>query len=219
VALGAAFDDLDPQLRTYFGPIPAGFVGIGTGRYSEAGLRVRWLRPLFALAGLRGIAFAERAADVPFTVWNVPTPRGTLNATRTFQFATVTRNMTDAMGIVGGRLVDRIGSRGEIEVEFVAHVRNGCLHLESRRLALRLLGIRVPMPRIARVALREQPARSNDGTQHVQVEVIAPPLGQIYGYTGSFTYTLKPSILPDTTHERTERATAKPTPGVPCTDR
>ena len=114
--LGAAFADLDPQLRIYFGPIPAGSVGIGVGRFSEAGLRVRVLRPLFALLSVCGIAFAEYGVDVPFTVRNMVSPDGTLHATRTFHFPTVDRSMTDTMHFGNGRLTDRIGKRGEIEI-------------------------------------------------------------------------------------------------------
>jgi len=195
--LGDAFADLDPQLRTYFGPIPDGFVGVGVGRYAEAGLRVRALRPLFALLGLRRIAFAEHGVDVPFTVQNTRGPERSLNATRAFQFATGTREMTDSMRVIDGRLVDRIGIHGEIEIELAAHVRDGRLHLESRRLALRKLGVRWPLPPIVKVRLREE-AESREGRlQHVDVQITAPILGQIYGYHGSFTYTLQPMPTSD----------------------
>jgi len=197
--LGVAFDDLDGQLRTYFGPIPAGFVGVGVGRYAEVGLRVRALRPLFALLGRCRIAFAEHAVDVPFTVQNVPGSQGTLNATRTFEFATATREMSDSMRAVNGKLVDRIGAHGEIEIELEAHVRNGTLHLESRGLALRILGIRLPLPPIVKVNLREEADSGGSRIQHVELKITMPGLGQIYGYHGTFTYTLAPIATSDLT--------------------
>ncbi len=190
--LGAAFEDLDPQLRRYFGPIPAGFVGVGVGRFSEAGLRVRILRPVFTLLSVRGIAFAEYGVDVPFTVRNISRPHGTLHAIRTFHFPTVDRAMTDTMRLGNGRLVDRIGRRGEIEIEFVADVSGGKLLVESRRLALRIPGLRRPLPQLVKVRLEEEAGSRQDHAQHVRVSVTAPVLGQIYGYHGDLTYTVEP---------------------------
>lgn len=195
--LGSAFDDLDEQLRTYFGPIPAGFVGIGVGRFAEAGLRLRALRPLFAILGLRRIAFAEHEVDVPFAVRNVPGPQGTLNATRTFHFAAATRQMTDAMSVVDGKLVDRIGTGGHIEIELSAKTCDGRLHLESSRLSLRVLGRRWPLPQIVRVRLREEIDARDGRVQRVALRITTPGLGLIYGYHGDFTYTLEPVASSD----------------------
>lgn len=188
--LGDEFAALDPRLRTYFGPIPEGFVGVGSGVYRSAGLRVRVLRPLFALLSRWGIAFAEFGEDVPFTVRNFGQPDGSLSAVRTFEFARVTRTMSDSMQCVDGRLVDRVGVRGELEVELSVHVVAGRLRMQSGRLALRLFGRRVPLPPTVRVTLTEE-ARA-DGTQHVDVRMHAPLLGDIYGYSGAFTYHLAP---------------------------
>ena len=187
--LGDDFGALDPQLQTYFGPIPEGFLGVGSGRYRVAGLRVRALRPLFAVLAWRGIAFAEYGTDVPFTVRNVSHPDGTLSAVRTFDFANRTRAMRDAMRVDGGRLVDRIGTRGEIEVELAMRVSDGRLRMESGRLAVRLLGLRVPLPPVLRVQLTEQALPA--GAQRVDLRMFAPVIGEIYGYSGDFTYEVR----------------------------
>lgn len=110
--LGPTFARLDPQLRVYFGRIPQGFEGVGEGVYEEAGLRLRLLRPLFSLLGRWHVAFAEHGDCVPFTIRNTPAPDGSLHAVRTFRFPAATREMTDTMRVVDGRLRDRVGSRG-----------------------------------------------------------------------------------------------------------
>lgn len=188
--LGADFAELHPGLRSYFGAIPEGLEGVGSGRYREAGLRLRVLRPLFAVLGRRQIAFAERGTDVPFTVSNVMAADGVLRATRRFRFATATRQMTDAMRVVDGRLVDRIGRSGEVEVDLAIRVEGGGLRMESRRLALRIRGLRIPIPRVIGLTLRE--TVDDDGVQHIEVRVRAPLVGEVYGYVGAFRYALRP---------------------------
>ena len=88
---GEHFAALDPQLRSYFGPIPPGFEGLGSGRFRQAGLRRRLLRPVFAILGRRGIAFADLGSDVPFTIRNVETPQGARQSIRRFEFPRGTR--------------------------------------------------------------------------------------------------------------------------------
>ena len=100
-----------------------------------------------------------------------PVRRGRSNATRTFEFPTATREMSDSMRAVNGKLVDRIGAQGEIEIELEVHVRDGALHLESRGLALRILGIRLPLPPIVKVNLREAGDSGRSRIQHVQLEI------------------------------------------------
>jgi hypothetical protein len=190
--LGKEFRHLDPQLRTYFGRIPDGFEGVGAGRYEEAGLRLRVLRPLFSLLGRWRIAFAEHGADVPFRIRNTRSPDGVLHAERTFSFPAAERVMTDAMHVVDGRLVDRIGTGGRVEVVWEASVSQRGLTLRSRALALRVAGTRLPLPPIMKVVLHERSTLGQEGVQTVDVRVAVPLLGEVYGYRGSFTYALRP---------------------------
>jgi hypothetical protein len=184
--LGDDFARLHPQLQRYFGGMPAGEVGVGTGRYDHAGLRVRALRPLFALLGRRGIAFPEHGVGVPFTVRNTQDGDGALHAARTFEFPGAVRTMRDVMRVVDGRLVDRLGAMGELEVELALAVSDGDLRMDSRRLGLRWGRLRVPLPRIVRVSLEERAIEN--GEQRVRVRVVTPLIGEVYGYAGTFRY-------------------------------
>lgn len=196
-ALGDRFGSLDPQLRVYFGPIPAGHVGIGEGVFHEAGLRLRALRPLFALLGRWHVAFPEHGTDVPFTVRNEPTADGALASRRVFRFGSATREMRDWIRVVGDRLVDRVGTGGRIDVELELLVSEGSITLTSRRIALRIGGIRVPLPPVVRLVVRERALDSEPHTQQVGVRMTAPLLGEIYGYSGSFTYALQRATVTD----------------------
>lgn len=188
-ALGEGFAALDPRLRPYFGRIPPGFEGVGSGIYREAGLRARALKPLFALLGTRRIAFADHGTAVPFTIRNVADSQGALRAVRTFHFPKADRTMVDSMQVADDRLVDRIGVNGEIEVELAITVTDGQVRMRSTRLALRCLGLRLRLPRIVSVTIREE-ARA-DGTQYVDVRMRMPFLGDVYGYSGTFRYDLR----------------------------
>lgn len=186
--LGDAFAQLDPQLRTYFGSIPPGFEGVGVGCFREAGLRMRMLHPLFALLGILGIAFPERGAEVPFTIRNVAAAGLSRRAIRTFHFPTRVRVMTDSIDVVGGRLIDRLGTGGHVEVTLDAGVVEGGMRMTSRRLAVRVFGIRLRLPHLVRVDLNEAAVGDEDRSQYVEVSVRALGLGEIYGYSGTFTY-------------------------------
>lgn len=187
-ALGDAFASLPSQLRAYFGPIPPGYEGVGAGVFEEAGLRFRILRPAFALAARLGIAFPERGVDVAFDVCNAPAIDGSRRGIRRFRFGAATRVMIDRMDVIGGRLVDRLGRGGLLEVELDAHVRENSVRLSSRRLALRVRNRRVPLPRVMRVEVVEEVVDGPPGGQAVTVRVSAPVLGEIYGYRGVFSY-------------------------------
>ena len=69
----------------------------------------------------------------------------------------------------------------------------GKLLIESRRLVLRMRGLRVPLPPLVRVTLQEEAGCRQDHPQHVRVSITAPVLGEIYGYHGTFTYAVQPA--------------------------
>jgi hypothetical protein len=189
--LGDDFAALAPPLQTYFGAIPLGHVGVGAGRFDEVGLRVRALAPAFAALVRLGVAFPERQTDVPFDVRNEVGVDGARHAVRRFHFQGVTRTMTDRMDVVSGRLVDRLG--GLLEVELALCVAERDLRMISRRLALRVGGVRVPLPHLARVELVEGVDAGVAGVQRVAVSVRMPVLGEVYGYRGSFRYAIEPA--------------------------
>lgn len=186
--LGEDFARLDGRLRRYFGPIPAGGAGRGKGEYDVAGLSVRALRPVFAWLAWRRILFPELDRHVPFSVTNTPDASGSLRAVRTFALPGRTRMMEDTMSAVDGRLVDRLGRRRGLEVDLHPEVIDGGLRMTSGRCALRVLGIRVPLPRFARVTIDERVDPSDPTRQRVDVRLRLVGFGEVFRYTGSFEY-------------------------------
>ena len=186
--LGEEFDRLDPRLQEYFRAIPDASIGVGTGIYEVAGSRLRLLRPVLALTARRNVLFPEFGRGVPFTVTNAPGVDGTLSAVRTFDFPGRTRIMEDTMSVVDGGLVDRLGKRRGLEVGIRLAVVDGGMRMTSTRLALRVAGRRVPLPRVATIHLDERIDVADPMRQRVDVRIVAPILGEIFRYTGTFTY-------------------------------
>jgi hypothetical protein len=195
-ALGGEFAKLDPRLQRYFGPIPAGCVGSGSGVYEIAGSRLRWLRPVLALIASRHVLFPEFGRDVPFTVINTPGSDGGLSAVRTFEFPERTRIMEDTMTAGNGRIVDRLGKRRGLEVAIRVAVVAGALHMTSTGIALRAGRARIPLPRLATMHLVERTDPADPSRQRVDVRIAAPLVGEVFRYTGSFEYTIR-AAAPD----------------------
>ncbi|MFC5502859.1 DUF4166 domain-containing protein [Lysinimonas soli] len=191
--LGPRFAELDPSLAAYFSLPPAGHRGHGSGVYAVAGSRLRWARPLWAFLAWRQVLFPELGRGVPFTVVNTPTADGRLTAVRSFAFPGHERVMADAMSVVDGRLHDRLGRRGGLEVELLLDVVDGGLHMTSLRQWLHLGAVRVRIPSVVHVLLAETalaPGASAvpDARQRVDVRMTAPLLGEVFRYTGDFVY-------------------------------
>jgi hypothetical protein len=192
-ALGAAFDGLSPVMRRYFGSIPLGSAGVGEGRYDVVGPRYPQLsRPFLLIAARFGILFPESGTDVPFVVENRPLPDGRLAGSRYFGFASRTRVMRDVMRADGDVIVERLGADGALELALRPHVVDGGMRLTSTRLAVRAAGRRIPLPRVARVTVDERDDSSVPGGQRVDVRVRMPVLGEVFRYSGAFTYRIAP---------------------------
>jgi hypothetical protein len=168
-------DGLDPRLRSYFGEIPAGSIGVGRGVFDVVGTPKRWLWPVLWVLGRQGVVFPAWARDVPFTVTNRP-DAGSLSGHRTFHFAGGDRTMVDR---IDPQLVDTLGTRGQYHAPLVGEVVDGALRLRSTSLWLGKL--RLP----GRVEVTE---RWNDGLQHVAVTITVPVVGRVYEYSGHFAY-------------------------------
>lgn len=185
--LGDRIEGLSPRIRPYCAAIPAGRQGVGRGVYRTAGLRVRALAPVFAWLAWRRIVFPEFGRDVPFTVVNRD-DAGARRAQRTFDLPGVTRVMTDRMAVVDGRLHDRLGRRGGLEVRLAVEVVDGGLRMTSTRLWLRLGPLRLPLPPVAAVTLDERTDPDDAALQRIILRLTVPLLGDVFGYDGRFAY-------------------------------
>jgi hypothetical protein len=200
---GSALDDLHPVLRTYFGAIPAGLRGYGSGIFEVVGTPRRWLRPALALLARQGILFPVWEQNVPFTIVNAPLVdrdgRTAVVAVRRFHFLGGARAMVDAItaenpGADG--LVDHLGLDRRFRVRLSTRVVRGELHLVSTSLELRIGRQHYALPsaispRVTLVERFDDAARGGEGAQRVSVTVDAPVLGRLYEYTGTFTYELR----------------------------
>ncbi|WP_413353545.1 DUF4166 domain-containing protein [Microbacterium sp. 1P06AB] len=191
-ALCDAFADLPPVLARYFGPIPPGHVGVGEGVYDIVGSRfgaIGW--PLLRWAARHETLFPESGRRVPFVVENRPSRDG-LAGSRWFGFPRVVRVMRDSMHADGGEIVERLGRRGGLEVRLRPSVQDGGMVLRSRALAWWVRDVRVPVPPLAHVEVRENADPGDSGRQRVDVRLRMPLLGEVFRYTGSFAYRILP---------------------------
>lgn len=190
-AVGPGIRSLRPVLRRYFGPVPEGHVGVGEGVYEIVGSRYpRTAGALLRWSARHDVLFAESGRDIPFVVENRAAADGTLRGMRWFGFPRATRVMRDTMHVDGGEIVQRLGRRGGLEVRLGARASAEGMLLRSRRLAWRIRGLRVPLPRIAGVEVRE--TEDGNGRQRVDVRLRMPLLGEVFRYSGTFVYRIVP---------------------------
>jgi hypothetical protein len=180
--LGPDIELLAPELRNYF---TGKTVGTGHGVFTEAGLRLRFLWPVLAFMAWQRILFPEYGRDVSFTVVNTPTANGSLDAVRTFHFPGMDRPLEDTMRVVDGRLHDFMGRNRGFEVRMALTIAGGSVHMRSDGQWLRFLRARIPVPQLATVCVTDSWA---DGSQHVDVRLRSPILGEWFRYAGRFTY-------------------------------
>ncbi len=187
LALRGRLRSLDPALADYFGTIPAGRVGRGSGTFEVVGTPRRWLWPVFGMLGRAAIAFPVWERDVPFEVVNVPGDDA-VRATLAFAFRDGEKVMRHEIRMTSSGLVDALGTRGRLEAALVPEVVDGRLELHSTGVRLRVGAIRIPIPLAPRIRLVE---RRDGERQRVEFAMSAPLLGRIYAYAGSFRYRIE----------------------------
>jgi hypothetical protein len=187
LALGSRLAELDPALASYFSAIPSGSVGRGRGVFDTVGTPRRLLWPVLAVLGRAGIAFPVWARDVPFEVRNEPRD-GAVRAILTFDFPDERRVMRHEIRMTPRGLVDALGTRGRLEARLRAAPVDGRLELVSTGTALRVGRRRIPIPFAPRVHLVE---RRDGDRQRVELTLVAPLIGRIYEYAGSFDYRIE----------------------------
>ncbi|WP_440710321.1 DUF4166 domain-containing protein [Herbiconiux sp. YIM B11900] len=205
----SSLDDLHPALRAYFGGLPAGHRGYGSGVFEVVGTPRRWLWPALHLLSRQGMLFPVWEKNVPFTVVNAPLTDRDGNtavvAVRRFHFLGGARTMVDAItaeraGHDG--LVDHLGFTRRFRVRLASRVLRGEFHLRSTAFEIRIgrSHLRVPGILAPRVSLVERfddharlpgAAEGASGAQRVSVVVEAPLLGRLYEYTGAFRYEVR----------------------------
>lgn len=188
-ALGGRIDELHPKTAAYFRTIPAGRVGVGSGVFTTAGSRHRWLGPMFRIAERLGVAFAGWERDVPFRIEN-RTVAGHAVAVRFFELPGRTWVMPDIVGLgPGGVLRNEIGPRRTVVTTFDIDVRDEAVVLTIRRVGLRLGPLRLTAPAVLRprISLVERWDAERE-RHHVAMTIDAPLIGRVYEYTGFFEY-------------------------------
>ncbi len=180
---------LHPNIRAYVRAVAPGWVGRGEGVFTDAGCRSPIMRPVLGILARWGIAFPERGRHVPFSIENRGDARGGVLARRTLLFSAQQRVMVDRVYEHRGRVVDALGSGGWLEAALRVSERDGALVARSGPVRVRLAGRWWRIPRAVRPTV-ELVERWDDKahSQHVDVRVSMPALGEIYGYRGWFTY-------------------------------
>ncbi|MFB4353630.1 DUF4166 domain-containing protein [Microbacterium sp. LS_15] len=191
-ALGARISELHPKTAWYFRTIPPGHVGVGTGVFTTAGSRYRWLRPMFRIAEALGVAFAGWERDVPFRIEN-RTVDGRALAIRWFELPGRAWVMPDAVELTaGGVLRNEIGPHRTVVTTFDIDVRDEAVVLTIRRVGLRLGPLRFSVPGFLspRIGLVERWDEERE-RHHVSMTIDAPVLGRVYEYIGFFEYAIE----------------------------
>jgi hypothetical protein len=192
-ALDDRIDELPPGLRAYFAGVPYGAHGIGEGVFTTVGTPRRWLWPLLAVLARWNVLWPVWEQEVPFTIVNVPTPHG-LVSVRRFRFAAGDRTMTDRVIFTRAGLRQRLGADERVVVELALESGVDGLHIASRRVGIRMLGLRWSLPAAwaPRVVVHERALP--DGRQHVALTLDLPLVGRIYEYAGAFEYRVEPAV-------------------------
>jgi hypothetical protein len=191
-ALGERITELHPKTAWYFRTIPEGQVGVGTGVFTTAGSRHRWLWPVFRIAEALGVAFAGYEHDVPFRIEN-RTIDGTAVAVRHFDLPGRTWVMPDTVVLGANQILrNEIGPHRTVVTTFDISVRDEAVVLSIRRVGLRLGPLRIAAPAFLRprIALVERWDHERE-QHHVKMTIDAPLLGRVYEYTGFFDYAIE----------------------------
>lgn len=164
------------------------------GRMDRVWRRHSWLWPLFWLLTRANMLFPETGQGVPATMTIVPgrDERGLPQQRwqRTFSFARV-RRFDAVMGVdpARGRVIERFGGAGWLEVGWQVTFRPpDTMEITTCDVAVRLGRRRFGLPRFLAVAVRavERADRERDDAITIDLRLMLPLLGPVFGYSGSF---------------------------------
>ncbi|GMA30394.1 hypothetical protein GCM10025875_03860 [Litorihabitans aurantiacus] len=98
----------------------------------------------------------------------------------------------DVVRSPAGGVTDRLGSPAILAATFDVAVVGDALELTSRTLGLALGPLRLRVPRVVSPTVRLQESfDAASGRQRVDLTVVHPLLGRLYGYNGLFTYRIE----------------------------
>lgn len=198
LALGEEFGRLHPMLQKRFGvDAEAGYACVGHGMFSQM-RRAWWTSPFLRLGAYRNILFPEQGNDIPFTIENYPYVDGfgrpTVTFVRTLKISEFKQRRFDATMVYNpesGLIVDYLGTHQHLATDLLLEVTaDGSLHLQStaQHFYEGVLGFRIPTLLTGTADLYEgyDDAR---GMFTIQMQVLNPIFGFLFGYQGEFTCT------------------------------
>lgn len=195
--LGERFKQLQPQLQSYFSLcVGSGAYGEGAGRFDVVGCPLPWLRPLLAPATAENTFFPEYGFNIPFRISNYahldPSGRSALTAKRSIDFPRRTRVFEDTTSLTEDGAVDYLGRHRRMLTDLLMEVTpDGHLRMISANSRLAAPAALVRLPKLFDTkAYMEQWWDAADEKFHIQTRVIAPLLGTVFVYAGSFDYRL-----------------------------
>ena len=194
-AMGEEFGRLHPMLQRRFGVgLESGYGCVGTGTMHRVRRGPWWTVPFLQFGRLRNILVPDTGTDVPFTIHNYPyrdpLGREAVTFVREYELGGKTRRLDATMTSSGdGGVVDYLGTHQHLAVDLDLRAEaDGSLHLRSdaQRFYEGVVGFRFPMLFSGRAVLRER-FDDEKGVFRVDLEVVNPVFGFLFGYDGEFT--------------------------------
>jgi len=194
-AMGEEFGRLHPMLQRRFGVgLDAGYGCVGRGTMSRIRRGPWWTAPFLQFGRLRNILVPDTGSDVPFVIHNYPyrdpLGREAVTFVREYDLRGRTRRFDATMiSAAGGGVVDYLGTHQHLAVDLELRAEpDGSLHLRSdaQRFYEGVVGFRFPMLFSGRADLREQ-YDDEAGVFRIDLEVVNPVFGFLFGYDGEFT--------------------------------
>jgi hypothetical protein len=191
-ALGADFANLHPRVRERLAL--SGTRGmIGHGVMDRIWRGPGFTLPFLWLGTTRHILFPERGRNVPFTIENYPYVdrhgRETVSFVRTFEFPRRRRRFDAQMVHSAERgLVDYLGTHQHLAVDLAVAARpDGGFRIRSGGFRVHEGPVRARLPTaLTGTAQVDEWFDAASGLFRIEVAVVHPRFGPVFGYEGSF---------------------------------
>ncbi|MGK3203345.1 DUF4166 domain-containing protein [Amycolatopsis sp. MEPSY49] len=191
-ALGADFAFLHPRMRERLA-LSGGRGMIGHGVMDRIWRGPAFTLPFLWLGSTRHILFPDCGRNVPFTIENYPYVdrhgRETVSFVRTFEFPRRRRRFDAQMVFSPGRgLVDYLGTHQHLAVDLAVSARpDGGFRIRTGEFRLQEGPVRAGLPRVITGSARvEEWFDEASGQFRIEVAVVNPRFGPVFGYEGAF---------------------------------